>query len=319
MPRSLELAEAKPGRLLAIVTKPNFVIAGAARSGTTALAKFLEQHPDVFITDPKEVHFLAFANQRPVFTGPGDDVMLARRLVSDPLEYAALYDRGAGRAARGEGSVSTLYHPASSIASIREFAAQDTKVICILREPAARAYSAYLYLRGRGYETAASFEEALQREDSRKVEGYSHLWQLRGMSRYSEQLPSFVREFGDQLMVLVLEEFAQDRESALANICRFLGIDDSFRFEAGSQINRGGVQRSALLGTVLERVGSVELFRSAVLKTTSHALRERVRRANLERPQASAETMAMLHEEFALDRQCVEDALGRSIPSWELG
>ena len=37
---------------------PNLLIVGAAKSGTTSLHNYLNQHPDIFMCDPKEPHFL---------------------------------------------------------------------------------------------------------------------------------------------------------------------------------------------------------------------------------------------------------------------
>ena len=37
---------------------PNLLIVGAAKSGTTSLHNYLNQHPDIFMCSPKEPHFL---------------------------------------------------------------------------------------------------------------------------------------------------------------------------------------------------------------------------------------------------------------------
>ena len=37
--------------------KPNFLIVGAAKSGTTALAEYLRQHPDIYIPEIKEPRY----------------------------------------------------------------------------------------------------------------------------------------------------------------------------------------------------------------------------------------------------------------------
>ena len=37
---------------------PNLLIIGAAKSGTTSLHNYLKQHPDFFMSDHKEPHFL---------------------------------------------------------------------------------------------------------------------------------------------------------------------------------------------------------------------------------------------------------------------
>ena len=36
------------------MTLPTFLILGATRSGTTSLHRYLGQHPDVFVSEPKE-------------------------------------------------------------------------------------------------------------------------------------------------------------------------------------------------------------------------------------------------------------------------
>ncbi|MCA9246295.1 MAG: sulfotransferase, partial [Planctomycetales bacterium] len=100
---------------------PDFLIIGAARSGTTALAKILQQHPDIFLSEPKEPHFFAFADQPPCFTGPGDDVMMNRVAVTDPKAFEALFSGAPTSALRGEGSVSTLYYHDSSIPNIQRY------------------------------------------------------------------------------------------------------------------------------------------------------------------------------------------------------
>jgi len=39
--------------------KPTFMIIGAPKCGTTALYEYLQTHPQIFITEPKEPHFYA--------------------------------------------------------------------------------------------------------------------------------------------------------------------------------------------------------------------------------------------------------------------
>ena len=39
---------------------PTFIIIGAAKSGTSALYKYLDQHPDIYMSPVKETHFFAF-------------------------------------------------------------------------------------------------------------------------------------------------------------------------------------------------------------------------------------------------------------------
>ena len=43
---------------------PNFLLVGAAKSGTTSLFRYLEQHPDFFASPVKEPNFLGLPRQR---------------------------------------------------------------------------------------------------------------------------------------------------------------------------------------------------------------------------------------------------------------
>src|SRR5829696_8680938 len=89
---------------------PDFVVAGAARAGSTAVVESLRKRSDVFITQPKEPHYLALGDGGPVFTGPGDDVTINAVLVDSREDYARLFADAPPDALCGEGSVSTLYY-----------------------------------------------------------------------------------------------------------------------------------------------------------------------------------------------------------------
>ena len=122
-------------------TSPNFFIIGAARSGTTALAEILRHHPDAFVTEPKEPSFLAFAGQEMAFTGPGDDTSINRVAITDRDKYLSLYKSASAKACRGDASVSSLYYSDHSVATLQRYF-PEAKLVVILRDPAARAFSA---------------------------------------------------------------------------------------------------------------------------------------------------------------------------------
>jgi hypothetical protein len=133
-------------------TAPNFFVVGAARSGTTMLVEMLRQHPDVFITRPKEPHYLAFAEQRLSFGGPGDDQTINSRAVTDFASYTALYDLSTGHTARGDASVSSLYFPENSLSVIAQ-RFPEARIVAVLRDPH----------RGRSRPTPFSVSEASSR------------------------------------------------------------------------------------------------------------------------------------------------------------
>jgi len=46
------------------MTMPNFLIIGAAKSGTTALYLYLNQHPQIYMSPVKEPRFFALEGER---------------------------------------------------------------------------------------------------------------------------------------------------------------------------------------------------------------------------------------------------------------
>lgn len=294
--------------------RPNFLVIGAARSSTTAVAWALGERADVFVTDPKETHFWAFTAAPRTFSGPGDDDMFNRHLVTDPDRYQALYAGSAHARARGDGSVSTLYHPAASVDAIRRYAAPDVRLVCLLREPAARALSAYLYLRSRGHEPLDTFAAGLAAEPDRIAAGFHHMWHYRAMSRYAEQLPAFVDAFGDRLLVVVSEEVQADPVAFSATLLGFLGLDPDPPLDLSSDVNRGGEPRSVLVTRVLGALRGQEQVRRAVRSVVPTGVRESVRRANL--TPAPDIDLSALRAEFATDVAVVEGILGRRVPGW---
>ena len=81
-------------------TLPNLFIVGAAKSGTTSLHNYLNQHPDVFMCTPKEPHFL-------INNDIGKDRIPVG--ICSENEYLNLFLAGEEKKYRGESSVCLLY------------------------------------------------------------------------------------------------------------------------------------------------------------------------------------------------------------------
>ena len=202
---------------------PQFLIIGAARSGTTALFQYLAEHPGLFLTEPKEPHYFALAGSTPAFTGPGDRQTINRLAVPDREAYLRLYRDARPDQVRGEASVSTMYYP-EAVTRVREMV-PDARLVCMLRDPVDRAFSAYGFMRTRGWEPCETFEEALADEPRRIAEGWHHIWHYAAMSRYGEQL-RHVREVfpREQLLVLRHGDMTADPDAVLARVYAHIGV-----------------------------------------------------------------------------------------------
>ncbi len=70
------------------MTLPNFLIIGAAKSGTTSLYVYLMQHPEIYMSPVKETHFFSFDSESKMTKGPGDPI---HKAITDFNEYQALF------------------------------------------------------------------------------------------------------------------------------------------------------------------------------------------------------------------------------------
>ena len=300
----------------AVQRVPTFVVAGAARAGSTAVVEALRQHPQVFVTQPKEPHFFALAGRPAAFQGPGDDETINRVAVTDEDAYRALYpERTEDLHALGEGSVSTLYYHEESVPRLLAFN-PDVRVLVVLREPVARAYSSYQYLQVRGLETEPDFLTAVADEPRRIAEGWHHLWHYEAMSRYADALDHFSRVFGDRLGVWFYDDFEADSRATADQMLSFIGVDPGLAPRDDVQrVNVSGRPRRAVLQDAMAWAGRRAWLRESVKRVVPFSVRERIRSANLAPNGVPDEYASVLAPRFRDDLDRVEQVLGRPVPA----
>ncbi|MDX1501694.1 MAG: sulfotransferase [Thermoanaerobaculia bacterium] len=255
----------------ASIRRPDFLLIGAAKSGTTALYRQLGQHPAVFLPHLKEANFFGLPAHGARFHGPNDDEGINRRSIVDAREYSSLFRPAADAVAVGEAS--TLYLCSERAARrIWEFD-PGMRILAVLRDPVERAFSAYRHLVRDGHETLP-FEEALDREAERLSAGWSHIWHYAGAGFYAGQLRRYYELFPrQQILVLTYDEYVDRPDRCLHRIFEFLGVDPSFVPDLGRRYNVSGAPRS----TLLHRLA----VRPSLLKRTLRPLLPRSVRASI--------------------------------------
>lgn len=231
-------------------TAPTFVLAGAAKSGTSTLAACLAAHPQVHVCPRKESHHYLFPGGPPRFTGPGDDVF-AGMVVHDAHEWRRLMADGAGARAVGEAAVYYLYR--SEVWPILDAVlGPEGKAVLILRDPVERVVSAWGHMVRDGRETL-DLAGALAAEDERVLAGWEWSWHLTRVSRYHEQLPAVYEAFGpDRVFVADFDELRHRPADLLDRLQLFLGLDARpLVGEEAPVVNPSGQVRSRRLHRVL--------------------------------------------------------------------
>jgi hypothetical protein len=200
---------------------PDFIIIGAQRAGTTSLYNYVTQHPKVAPARVKEVHYFSVNYQ------------LGRAW----YEHHFPRTRGLRRRITGEASPYYIFHPHSP-SRVRELC-PDVKLIALLREPVARAFSHYRHEVGLG-EEPLSFEQAVAREDQRIApdverlatdplyEAHAHRhYSYIARGRYVEQLRNWTTQFPlEQILVLRSEDLFEDPRSVYGQTVRFLDLPE---------------------------------------------------------------------------------------------
>jgi hypothetical protein len=192
---------------------PDFIIGGAPRSGTTWLYTVLDRHPSVFMAKPVTPEPKFFLRDDLYAKGMG--------------AYAALFADAKADQLAGEKSTNYLESPRAAERIRRDL--PGVKLVFVLRDPVARAYSNYLWSKRNGREDA-SFEDALTDEDARERDlapelryARPHAYFSRGL--YAELLAPYFALFPrDDVLCLAHEQIESDPERLAARAHRFLGV-----------------------------------------------------------------------------------------------
>lgn len=192
---------------------PNFFIIGAQKAGTTFLNNHLAQHPNVYMPKDKEIPYFY------------DERFFARGIEA----YRWYFRDWDGERLVGNAPVNLLYLSNITAKRIYEYDKKGIKLVCSLRNPIERAYSAYLYFRRNLWERSVTFEHALKRESW--VKKYGSLAQKCNLTYidhgfYKQQLTEFYRYFDKrQLLIIFFEDIKNNPKKILERVSEFLEIE----------------------------------------------------------------------------------------------
>jgi Sulfotransferase family len=298
---------------------PNFLVVGAARSGTTGLVEGLRSHPRVFVTEPKEPHYFALHGQAPRFAGPGDAHTINRVAVTDLDRYLALYPAQPHHyLALGDGSVSTLYYYQQALPEVLA-TNPEMRLVVLLREPIARAYSSHQYMRARGFEPYEDFLRAIDDEPRRIAENYHHLWHYTTMSKYADAIEALQKAVPvERLGIWFYDDLERDYEGTVRQVLRFLDVPPvEGEAEGVPRVNISGKPRFAPVQKALWWATRHDILRRGVKRVTTYRFRERIRRLTLRKGGVPPEAVERLRPVFADDLARLRDLLpGDDAPSW---
>lgn len=302
---------------------PDFLIIGAAKSGTISLYHYLSEHPQVFMCPVNETNFFALekADFSRSYQGPIDRQVLDRHCIKDLDAYSALFAGAEGNQQLGECSPLYLYDRLAAERIRHHIPA--VKLIAILRRPESRAFSNYRHFRRAGIEPLETFQEALKAESSRIADGWGPwpFWHYRQMGYYSEQLERYFSLFDpNQVFVGLFEDLVQNPRGLMQDIFQFLEVDADFLPDVSTRYNLGGTPRSDRVHKILT---DPSRWKQVGKRLVPLEVRRRTRltllRWNTSEIPVDRTLQVQLNRGYQQDILQLQQLLRRDLSGWKLG
>lgn len=283
------------------------MIAGSQKAGTTALLDYLRQVDAVHCQQSFE--FAYFADDRhhqqttdmairKHFGDVGDKPLIAKSVGVSYLPWAAerLHEHNA-----------------------------NCKIVVCVRNPTARAYSAYWFMRQRQQEPLATFEQALEAEAGRLDDDFrnNHHLAYVDRGRYVDQLDAMAAKFGaGNVHVVESSKLRSDPHGTIAGVLRFLDIKQvmleldpltSNALEMGRSGKVTQLATSTIAGSRFD-VSNPKL--RAFARKAKRQLSKLNRDATFETPEMAATTKAHLNGVFARTNQRLADDYNVDTSGW---
>lgn len=288
---------------------PNFLILGAPRSATTFLYRAVSQHPEIYMSPVKEPAFFSHDQRNPAWVTP---VAAPKGIVTWP-EYLKLFAAGSRYRIRGEASTGYLAD-AYAAERIKHWLGDTLSMVVVLRHPADRAYSHYVYHRMGMVEPAPTFEEALADEDNRRARNWNMQWRYRETGLYGQHLARYRELFGsDRLLIFLHEDFA-DAPRVFRQLFEFLGVDTDVAINLDGKVNESGVSKNSFASWILQNRNPVKHLARKILPP---AARAQLRHQLTDHPPAmTARTRQDLVAFYREDILKTATLIGRDLSAW---
>ncbi len=291
---------------------PTFLVVGAAKSGTTSLHYFMEQHPEICVPPCKETYI--FNRESMAGTWPAVNTF-------DEKGYRELFQTHTTEKTKAWGEVTTsnLYYHEEAVPEIQKLLG-NPQIVILIRNPVDRAYSNWTYTSA-SYGEPLSFEEAIEEEKIRIGQKVMFMGHYVSVGFYHEAVKNFLGAF-NQHKIYLLEDLQENAAETVRGIFEFIGVDSSFRPDYETTYNPSGIPRSRLLqkfvlrddgtrGTTLQRGMRIVVGRERADRLF-HSLRVR----NLKRVPMNPATRQKLVEIYREDVLKLQDLIDRDLSHW---
>ena len=295
------------------MNKPNFLIVGVARCGTTSLYYYLKQHPQIGFSKIKEPKYFSSIHLNIPHNGPGDNTVDAK-IITEEFKYYELFNGLVNFKVIGEASSDYFFYHKYTIQAIKEKLG-DVKIIVCLRNPIERAYSAYnnLVRDGREYLT---FDQAIDQEEIRISDNWDWMWAYKYGGLYAEGLADFIANFS-QVKVIFTEELYKNPIKELESIFDFLDVDRCTSINVETKYSHSGKPKNWLIKLFTNRNNKISYWlREFFLKKIPRKYLEKAASKMFHKDKIDSETRKKLHYFFKSDISKLEKLVNKNLKHW---
>ena len=211
--------------------KPNFFIVGAPKCGTSSLHYYLNQHPDIYLSERKEPQY--FCED---FHKESDGFHLDKKffLIRTEKEYLQLFKKADKEKIIGESTSKYMYSKVAA-ENIYQFN-PEAKILLSIREPVDFLFSYHSQCLFDLVENEKDLQSALNMEKSRKqgenIPPDTHAPSFAfysEISQFSTQIHRYKSVFPEsQIKIILFDDFRSNPEKIYREILSFLNVDDFF-------------------------------------------------------------------------------------------
>lgn len=296
---------------------PNFILFGAIKSATSSIYQYLEQHPDICMSSIKEPGFFAFEGEKPILNGPGRQEWVDNGGIINELEsYQKLFENYSGEKAIGEASPFYICYE-KCIVTLKKYT-PNVKLIAVLRNPADRAFSQYVWARRDGLEDLKHFQDALAAEESRIEKDWALTWHYKKLGFYYHQLKPYFESFpSKQIKICLYENFVNDPNLFMQDIFDFLEVDTSFTPDMSHKYNLSVIPRNNFWHHFLKNSNPVKSIIKPFLPSNFRRnLKIKAKQKNLFKPSFSPKIRQQLMSEYKEDILKLQELTKQDFSVW---
>ncbi|UFP95419.1 sulfotransferase domain-containing protein [Gloeobacter morelensis] len=282
------------------------MIAGAHKAGTTSLKDYLGQHPDIVTHDQTEYSGLVAGPE----LNQGYESTFARYFDVTTGTKAAILAK----------SIEVMYQPEAIERLWRHN--PDCQIVVLLRHPIDRAYSAYWYLRRKGWEERPTFEQAIAEEPDRLCSSNIRVFSGAYLDRstYHKHVRNLHNMFGERVQVFLVDDLKKDAAGVCRRIFQAADVDPSFAPSFERRMNSAALSRSVELTKFI----TSDNFLKAMLRPLfpwkiRYDLRKTILSMNekpFTPPPMNPETRKRLVDHFAPHNDALSALLNRPLVHW---